>query len=82
VDASFAPITAASFILMTDGRIYVLESYTTLKRYLSNGTIDTLFTTVNITSSYNDIVIAHQSDGRVVIAGGFSAINNDILSLN
>lgn len=80
VDASFAPITAASFILMTDGRFYVLESYTTLKRYLSNGTVDTSFTTVSITSSYNDTVIAHQSDGRVVIAGSFTAINN--MSIN
>jgi uncharacterized delta-60 repeat protein len=80
VDASFVPITAASFMLMPDGRFYVLESYTTLKRYLSNGTVDTSFTTVSITSSYNDTVIAHQSDGKVVIAGSFTAINN--MSIN
>lgn len=80
VDASFAPIAATSFMLMPDGRFYVLESYTTLKRYLSNGAVDTSFTTVSITSSYNDTVIAQQSDGRVVIAGSFTAINN--MSIN
>jgi uncharacterized delta-60 repeat protein len=79
VDASFPSITAIRLALMPDGRFYVMTQ-SLLKRYMSNGVLDTSFATVNIDASYNDNVIALQSDGRILIAGDFSAINN--MSIN
>jgi uncharacterized delta-60 repeat protein len=79
--------------IQSDGKILVGGSFTTLngntRNYLvrlnSDGTEDTSFYT-NLTSTgdnsgFNDYVntIAIQSDGKILVGGGFSTLNGDVI---
>ena len=76
LDRSFDPgpslqSTVSSIVRQPDGKILV-STYRGLQRLGSNGAVDTTF---NVTTDYDVQRVALQSDGKIVLVGGFMKVN-------
>lgn len=99
LDTSFSTITTFGedvhkIKLLSNGKFYVAtgeyvfstqtSTIAELRRYNSNGSIDSSFTTVSYNNSVNDIDI--QSDGKIIVVGDFTTVSgstqNRVVRLN